>query len=158
MKSKLRVPFFVTCIVLLVLTCTSCFPIGDNKSTGGGWFIDQASGDMITFGCTAQPTGDGSAKGQFQLVDHDSNTEIHGIFLLTDTNTSGFTGLTEYEGTCSVNGEGKYPLYVGFIDGYTDDQGIQYKNSIGIQIGLSGDDVYVIYGGTLGGGNIVIHK
>ena len=119
---------------------------GGNKTTGGatggGWFIDWWSEQKITFGFNARPTGDESAEGEFQLVDHDSKTRIHGTFHSKIGR--------KFHGTCSINGEGDYTFFVICRDGGEPGIGKDFIN-----IRITG---YRFYYGYLQGGNIKLHE
>ena len=137
-------------LVILLVAVLALGGMGCNKVTGGGWFTDVSTGHKITFGFNAQPTGDGSAKGQFQLVDHDSKTRIHGTFTgtLTETSPSG----SNFWGTCSINGTSDHNLFI-----WCQDDGDDFGQGSGDLIGI------FIYGyrdfsGNLTGGNIQVHK
>ena len=122
-----------------------------NKITGGGWFIDDSSGNKITFGFdgkqTPEPPRNYIAKGQFKLVDHGSGDRIHGII------EEILVGGLAFKGSCSINGQGDYTFYVRFSD----------RGKPGAE---PGDEIYVaiwessmrFYEGELKGGNIKIHK
>jgi len=150
----------VAVLVLGVVANINCM-VPSVKTTGGGWFTDD--GHKVTFGFTAIPTGDSilnlGAKGQFQLIDHDTapgapNIDIHGEFddvnmVRTDSEW------TKFEGTCTVKGEeGEFDLEVEFKDegepgpGAGDYVKIKIKGWDG-----SGWD----YQGALEGGNIQFH-
>ncbi len=61
-------------VVVLAAGCVS-------KATGGGWFISDSSstnpGDKVTFGFNVNVDKDGNAKGQMQLVDHETGQKVH---------------------------------------------------------------------------------
>ena len=144
MKAKsVLVAFLVAALALIGTGCS--------KTTGGGWFIDEgmSSGNKITFGFNAQPTGGELAKGQFQLIDHGSKVRIHGSFEGTYEETDPIESF--FWGTCTIDGEGPYSLQLR-----VEDLG---KPGFG-----QGDmiDVFIFgYGtlyGELGGGNIKGHK
>jgi hypothetical protein len=126
-----------------------CGPnFGFNKTTGGGWFIDDTTGNKITLGFTAQPTGVGTAKGGFQIVDHGTKTDLHGTFTATSTG-AGDAGYTTFAGTCTMDGVDS-DFMVWFFDGGQGKAGTGDK--IGIQVGS-----FIGYG-VLQGGNIQVHK
>lgn len=128
-------------IVALAFLGTGC------KVTGGGHFINEAFGQPpgeINFGFNAQASEDGTmVKGEFQLVDHSTNppTRVHGTF-------EGITA-TGIAGTCTVNGEGPYPLEVAAMDAGEPGPDGDYIN---IYI-----DRTLMYSGYLEGGNIQFH-
>jgi hypothetical protein len=135
-------------VAVLVIGCTGGPNYGFNKTTGGGWFIDKTTGDKVTLGFTAQPTGVGTAKGEFQIVDHGTKTNLHGTFTTTSTG-AGDAGYTTFAGTCRIDGVDS-DFTVWFFDGG------QGKTGIGDQIGIQ---VGSFYGnGVLQGGNIQVHK
>ena len=154
MKAKLT-------LVVLVVAVLALGGVGCNKVTGGGRFIDVATGNKITFGFNAQPTGDGpplaDAKGQFQLIDHGTKTRIHGTFTATqgavDPSTSYFSG------TSSINGEGEYDFWIISTDGGK--PGFGEGDSVEIAIGSSNpSDMSWIYhyNGVLQQGNLKVHE
>jgi len=132
-----------------VAGCVEFYP--SEKTTGGGWFTDNLTGHKITFGFNAQPTDNGEAKGKFQLVDSADKTRIHGTLSVTHNVTDNET-VAIFEGTCSINGEDGYSLYVGFLD--LGEPGVSAGDMIGVEIGTNPP---LIYSGNLSGGNIKIH-
>lgn len=148
MKGKITKAVTVLVSLLLVaLIAVGCgpTPTGFNKTTGGGWLIDESTGSKITFGFTAQPMGDGTAKGQFQLVDHGTNQHVHGVFTTTATQV-GEPGLTCFSGIYSMDGV-EYPVTAWFFDGG------EGKSGTGDKVGITvGANTYI------GKGNIQVHK
>ncbi len=139
---------------ILLVAALALFGTGCNKATGGGKFTDEWTGNKVTFGFNGQPTSGGetpfvNAKGQFQLVDHGTKTNIHGTF--TGTYDSNDETASWFSGTCSINGEGENYFDVTVTD--------LSKPGIG-----AGDYIVVLitgvgtYQGYLEGGNIQVHK
>ena len=168
MKAKLALA--VLLVAVLAMVGAGC------KTTGGGWFNDVDDG-KVTFGFNAQSTdGDTdapppqpppgwetmAAKGQFQMVVHDTKTRMHGTF--TGTWVSSQTGGESYfGGTCSVNGEAPEPFFIQCRD--LGEPGFSEGDQIIIVIGTDDPGAwvldpssYLLYSGTLGGGNIQVHK
>ncbi len=139
-------------LVVLLVAALAAVGVGCNKVTGGGWFIDEDTDHKITLGFTAQPTGDESAKGQFQLVDHfyKPPLRIHGTFIATsdeiDPNESAFAG------TCSINGQGEYDFGVIWED--YGEPGVSAGDYLEIGVDSSPE---IHYSGYLSGGNIQVH-
>jgi hypothetical protein len=171
--------FLITLILIcgFLLGVASCDGIGGGfsfdfskyKTTGGGWFYNNGdSTKMVTFGFNTQPAGptnaDGqaAAKGQFELIDHKTNTNIHGtfdtIYVTGDptSNTTAFSGTC----TCTINNQKKIvPFGVGFTD--NGQLGVNPGDYISVDIDIQADsntDNDLKYSGTLGGGNIQIHQ
>jgi hypothetical protein len=152
MKAKLA-------LVVVLVAVLALAGVGCNKVTGGGWFIDTGTGNKITIGFNAQPTGVPTveaslvdpitAKGQFELIDHDSKTRVHGSFEGTYASTG--EGASYFEGTCSVNGGESESFWVLASDDI--DFGDGPVDSIEISIG----DGHLYYNGVLQGGNIQVH-
>ena len=175
MKGK----YLVIALLIAALALGGVGCVG-NKATGGGWFIDDYGAGKVTFGFTGQPTEeqiDGTApwppepwppggenwppenweqigaKGQFQLVAHDTETEVHGMFEGTFAYTQPETNYY-FWGTCSVDGE-ELSFWVSGVD--DDEVGDE------ILIGIGGDPGNLLsnkylFGGNLEGGNIRVHK
>lgn len=178
----MKIKYLLLVLVIVALTIGGVGCVG-NKATGGGWFTDDYGAGKVTFGFTAQPTEEQIdsaaplppvpnppdpwppqnwqtiyAKGQFQLVAHESKTRIHGEFEGAFAYTEPDTDFYFY-GTCSVNGTDIYNFWVAGVD---DD-----KNGLGagdeIAIGIGGNpwppsgNTY-LFGGILQGGNITVHK
>ncbi|MFC1932532.1 post-COAP-1 domain-containing protein [Chloroflexota bacterium] len=151
----MRVKYWLVILLAAALTLVAgggavAAGVQGKTTTGGGWFDDSLSGNKITFGFNARDTGDGAVEGEFQLVDHGPTTNIHGTF--TRLSTSG--SLSLLWGTCSIDGEGDYTLSIICVDNGEPGIGI---DTIKIVI----FDIYFpikIYIGTLGGGNLQVHK
>ena len=119
------------------------------KVTGGGHFTNTPYGEPLgktTFGFNAQASEDGTVKGQFQLIDHGIKppTKVHGTF-------EGMAVGGNWDGTCTVNGEGPYSLTVAAMD--AGEPGPDAGDFINIYI-----DGPLKYSGFLEGGNIQVHK
>ena len=151
---KVRLGLVLTLVAVLALVGVGCVEIGNNKATGGGWFINEVDGNKITFGFNAQATNGETAKGQFQLIDHDSGTKVHGTFSVTIDDTA--TSLSLFTGTCSINGDDGHSLYVLFYD--AGEPGVNAGDGIAIGIDIDPDVDDPTYYGVLSGGNIQIHK
>ncbi|MGA1864795.1 MAG: hypothetical protein ACMUHX_07000 [bacterium] len=166
-KMRVRIALSIFLVCMLVLVTSGC-----KKINGGGWFINDgwsALDNTIIFGFTAQPTGGiayhpdptyppgETVKGEFQLVDIDAKTLIHGEFLGAFADDPAFPyGETQsiFWGECSINGEDGHFLQARFID--NGEPGLQAGDRIDIWI-----DSWVWfpanYFGTLKGGNVQIH-
>ena len=138
-------------LVVGLIGVVGCIEYPSEKTTGGGWFTDNLTGHKITFGFNAQPTDNGEAKGKFQLVDNANKTRIHGTFSITHNVTDNET-VALFQGTCSINGEDGYSLYVGFLD--LGEPGVSAGDMVGVEIGTTPP---LTYSGNLSGGNIKIH-
>ena len=149
---KARLGLVLALVVVLALVGVGC--AGNNKATGGGWFINEVDGNRITFGFNAQATNGETAKGRVQLMDHDSGTRIHGTFSITIDDTA--PALSLFTGTCSINGEDGHSLYVLFQD--AGEPGVNAGDAIAIGIDIDPELDAPTYFGFLGGGNIQIHK
>jgi hypothetical protein len=149
----MRVKLVLICILVVALTV---FLLGCPKTTGGGGFIDENTGDKITFGFNAQPVGaplpDGSqnAKGQFELIDHTTKINIHGDFTITDATTN--DGASIFAGNCSVNGVEGYTIGIAVTD--NGKPGVDPGDYISVEV--SGPSDYS-YSGYLQQGNIKVH-
>lgn len=177
MKAKLALVGVL--VAVLALAGAGC-----GKVTGGGWFYDEQTENRVTIGATAQPgefiewyipeeLGIAEAKGQFQLVDHGTNTgtrtTIHGTFTRTyvgsmvdafdDSDEEGYIAV--YWGICSVNGEEDVPFWAEFYCEYVDPDTLEgpidyVYISIGTdEYGIPGD---IVYCGEIQGGNMMVHK
>ena len=111
MKRKLWFGFLV-----LVLFTAAITGIGWTKMTGGGWFIDSTTGSKISIGFNGIPQeGDfvvgeytmRNAKGQFQLIDHETGDKIHCNFLGTQE-LDGKPYVSHFVGSAKLNGEDGY--------------------------------------------------
>ncbi len=124
-----------------------------NKITGVGWFIDDSSGNKITFGFYGKQitAPDGAyAKRQFRLVDQEAGDRIHGII------DNSVWGSLTFTGSCSINGTGDYYLRVAFQD--FGKPGVQRGDRIIVTIReFRGGPLRKYYEGELKGGNIKIH-
>jgi len=130
----------------------SHFSVEDLQTyTGGGWLEDEGTGNMITFGFTAQPTkqNPSTIKGQFQLVDHDSGAIVHGT--ISDWVNTASPPYFYYTGTCSIKGGGTDEFELRFED--NGEPGVTAGDYV--EIDINGFDVY---SGILRGGNIQDHK
>ena len=160
MKGKLALSILL--VAVLALFGTGC--VGGNKVTGGGRFTDGLTRNKITFGFNAQPipvdelTGGVipaafiKAKGQFQLVDHDAKTRIHGTFNGTYIQPS--EEASWFSGRCSVNGTDDVYFEITVTD--DDKSGLGVGDGIFIKVGYPFP--FLTYAGYLEGGNIQVHK
>lgn len=160
-KPKLVLGLLLVIILSVALvTIAGCETYNSGKVTGGGSFIngsaDQAAqvvvpspGDKITFGFNAQPVNGGPAKGEFQLIDHTTNTNIHGTFdVAIDVVNPVFS---DFSGSATINGEAGHSIEVTFYD-----SGMKGSNKgDGVLVSIDGAPTY---DGILQGGNITIHK
>ena len=134
-------------LVGLLIMALAFAGVGCSKVTGGGHFTNAALGeppDQVTLGFNAQVSEDGTVKGQFQLVDHGTKppTKVHGTFDGAD--------IDGWQGTCTVNGEGPYPITAAFID--AGEPGPEAGDLVNVWI-----DGQLRYSGFLEGGNIQSH-
>ena len=135
-------------LVLLLSVALTVVGLGCGRTTGGGWFVNEEDGALVTFGFTVQLIDEeGSARGQFQLVDHGSSppTRIHGEF--TATYSDGIAGFSGYEGTCSINGEDGHTFLAGILT-------IDSEDKLAVYLG---EEVDLAYLGVPGGGTIRGH-
>jgi len=158
MKAKLALSILL--VAVLALVGTGC-GLGGDKVTGGGRFTDGLTDHKITFAFNAQPLDPLKedpgypfikAKGQFQLVDHDAKTRIHGTFNGTYIVPS--EGASWFMGTCSVNGEDDVYFEITALD--DDKAGLDVGDGIFIKVGYPFP--FLTYAGYLEGGNIQVHK
>jgi hypothetical protein len=139
---KIKYILVALLIVALAALGTGC------KITGGGHFTNEPFGQPlgeVNFGFNAHASEDGVVKGQFQLVDHSTKppTRVHGTF-------EGMATAGIWDGTCTVNGEGPYPLQVVAQD--AGEPGPDAGDFINVFI-----DGALMYSGYLEGGNIQAH-
>lgn len=163
-RMRVRMVLSIFLVGMFVLVSSGC-----KKITGGGWFINDgwpALDHKIIFGFTAQPTGEvivhpilleemETAKGQFQLIDLDAKTIIHGKFIGVYTEDYPYEETQSlFWGECSINGEDGHFLEAHFMD--NGEPGVQAGDRVEIWI-----DSFIgfppNYLGTLMGGNIQIH-
>ena len=126
-----------------------------DKVTGGGTFEHNAfpttyasPGDKISFGFNAQGQNNGSAKGQFHLINHDSGMKIFGTISECSIDFSWII----IEGTCLIDGV-PTPFWARLNDGSEGSGGYDL-----VRIGFGGTtwpsiDIY----GQLSKGNIQWH-
>ncbi len=148
-------------LALLVVIGLIVAAVGCEKTTGGGWFYNNGNIDQkVTFGFNAQPVGDMDAKGQFELQDHSTKTNIHGTFNAT-LGGSNANGLTQFTGTCKIDGQGGHTFAVWFYD--AGEPGPNNGDGLAVWIDPSSTDPVTLalttptYTGTLDGGNIQVH-
>ena len=151
-------------VVGLLVAAVGCYE--QSKTTGGGWFYDEVTSAKVTFGFNAQPTEveiiDDEpiymAKGKFALVDHSTKppTRIHGTIFFQSYPIELPEGKSNFWGFGSVDGELEYLLI-----GYFEDNGQPGADPGDYISAALWDGVSVpalVYGGTLEGGNIKVHK
>ena len=133
-------------LVVIALT-TGCL----GKATGGGWFIDEATGNECTFGFNVQANGDPDDdttwvyKGQFQFKNHGTGEKFHIgeiVGVAVDDNYTVFEGIDK---------DGKTVL-VGVTD--LGEPGANLGDQIYIEYDIYG--VYDIFYGVIEGGNIQV--
>ena len=159
---KVRWTGVLLLIVGLVMSAVGCIEFYESpKATGGGWFYEDGTGDKVTFGFTAIPTGvieNGDttyvAKGKFQLVDHNDGTVVHGTFLIQSIDEL-FEGESEFCGECSLDGIDGYFFGCWFLD--NGEPGASEGDEIYVLIS-DGDLFSLEYSGQLQGGNIKVHN
>ena len=143
MKAK----YLVIALLIAVLALGGMGCVGEAKTTGGGQFTNTALGQpasKITFGFNAEASiEDGTTKGQFQLIDHDTKTRIHGSF-------EGESSIEGFTGTCTINGEGSYPFVLSVVD--AGEPGSAAGDLVNVWINGT-----LMYSGYLEGGNIQYH-
>jgi hypothetical protein len=177
MKAKLA-------LVVASIAVLAVVGVGCGKVTGGGWFYDEQLGDKVTVTANAQQTSDvtewlpdmvglvgkADAKGEFQLVDHVTKTNIHGTFTGTYAGSLADNFATEepvfgavYWGICSVNGGADEPFWVEFFcdTDFNPEDGVGPIDYVRISIGPAeypdiGENV--MYSGEIKGGNMMVHK
>jgi hypothetical protein len=128
----MKVRLFAISLVVVALLALAAVPALANgvptKATGGGWFVSDPSGGTpyphygsigdqdISFGFKAKIDGvPGTASGQFELINHTTKTNFHGVF---EGTLSPIVGEDVYlYGHLSINGTGWYYFEVMFWDG-----------------------------------------
>ena len=142
MKKLLKYVVCLAILVMVVALFTGC------KATGGGWFIDERSGNKCTFGFNAQSRGEGmdwEYKGQFQFNDH-NGTKIH---VEEMTLVMSFDPLLP---VCDFMGNDKDGEWVNVIVTDMGEPGADPGDLIVIITESKGS-----WGGVLEGGNIQVH-
>ena len=74
MKKLTKPILFLAILLIAIALLAGC------KATGGGWFIDEVTGNKCTFGFNARAKGDEpdyTFKGQFQFKDLVTGQKIH---------------------------------------------------------------------------------
>ena len=159
--------FTVALLVIAVLTLAAVPALASGvptKATGGGWFTSEPSGGTpyphygsigdqdISVGFQAMIDGvPGNATGQFELIDHTTQTNFHGVF---EGTYNPIVGEDVYlYGHLSINGTGSYYFEVMFWDG---GQG-KGKNAGTDRVDFwMNDPSLYYYVGNLTGGNIQV--
>lgn len=102
--NKLIKPIVFLAILFIVIALTTGCLGNVDKATGGGWFIDETTGNKCTFGFNAQLKDNQGAEnnekiytGQFQFKDHGTGQKIHleemmGLLSSADNTTAMFGG------------------------------------------------------------------
>jgi len=158
MKAKLAL--IVALVAVLALAGVGCDT--GAKVTGGGWFNDSMngvydsatdtwSGNRVNFGFNAQVDKNGEVKGQFQLIDHDANINLHGTFDHMDI-LGLWGGVCVVKGIGSVNGE-DVPFELSCID--AGEPGPSAGDMVAVWVYA---DSPLFYSGYLEGGNVQVHK
>jgi hypothetical protein len=156
---------------------------GCNKMTGGGWIIDDLSGNFINFGFNAQPVGepDGScelpaaepcwaAKGKLTIVDHGNvdgqPKRLKGDFTATYTGQGPFACeetantpcTSEFVGNAILSGQSLVFRMRITDNGEGRFPGLAEGDFVEAFFTTEeGDLVYNLIG-TIGGGNLQVHK
>jgi hypothetical protein len=119
-------------------------------ATGGGWLIPAGSSHKTNFGFEVKYKSDGSIKGNFEIIDHNTgNTykETSLSWLVIDGNKAYIYG------NLSTNGQGSYPFFAQMIDNGTPGSN---KDLFYVNIITGGEPV--IFAKIIAGGNIKVHK
>jgi hypothetical protein len=126
--------------------------VGKDFVTGGGFITGTPSGAKGNFGVGGGIKEDGSLWGHLEYIDHGSNDpKVHGTRV---TNYSILSANTrQIDGTAEVNGQSGFTYRVVVAD---DDQP-GTNDTFSIQVWGSNGYSYSA-GGTLGGGEIQLHK
>ena len=127
----MKVRLFAVALAVVIALVLAAAPVLANgvptKATGGGWFISDAEGSdpyphwgsiggqKISFGFNAKIDGvPGTASGQFEMINHTTGTNFHGVF---EGTLNPIVGEHVYlYGHCSINGEGWIYFEVMFWD------------------------------------------
>lgn len=148
------------CVLLVLLTMAATIPAmacepptcNTGKVTGGGWILvcNQQDNPKATFGLVAMSDGS-STKGSSEHNDHFNgvklkSTEITSLVINGNTAT--------YTGTAKVNGESGFDFTVTVTDNGEPGNAPKGSDTYAISI----PDIGYSVEGTLGGGNIQIHK
>ena len=157
---KLIKPIVCLVILLVVIALTTGCLGNVDKATGGGWFIDETTGNKCTFGFNAQLKDNQGAvenekiyTGQFQFKDYATGQKIHlkVMGLISFDDTSAYFGGYDKDGI---------PVVVFVED--LGEPGVDAGDCIAIWYNpdpetfnpdIDPPDWY----GTLGGGNIQAH-
>jgi hypothetical protein len=166
-KIEMKVRLFAVALVVIAVLALSAAPAlasgVPTKATGGGWFMSEPSGGSpyphygsigdqdISVGFQAKIDGvPGTASGQFELINHTTQTNFHGIF---EGTYSPIVGEDVYlYGHLSINGTGWYYFEVMFWDG---GQGKNAAESDRVDFWMNNPSLYY-YVGNLTGGNIQV--
>jgi hypothetical protein len=165
------VALFAALVALVVAGC--------NKVTGGGQFYSlgignvsiavaeefgivpglDTTGDLVTFGLTAQTDANGNAKGQLTLVDKAVAANVHADLDLT-IDESGSPVVTYFgEGTARANqmgGSGKVSQWDVFVVAY-DGSGDGQPDYAEVMIWDPNSGLAIAWSGYIQNGNIVVH-
>jgi hypothetical protein len=113
--------------------------------TGGGWIT--TSGAKGTFG-VAGGVKNGALWGHLEYIDHGTGMKVHGTGVTAYTVTG--TTSREIQGTAEVNGQSGFTYTVDVADNSDPGKG---SDTFGLRL----SNGYTAWG-TLGGGNIQLHK
>src|SRR3989475_9272003 len=121
--------------------------------TGGGFII--VNGYHANFGLNAgYKPGKTTVSGQLTYIDHGTGMKVKATSIDNYYNPNGSTGTTRtFSGQAEVNGVSGYYFTVTATDNGEPGKGNDY-----FSITLTGPNFYYHQGGTLGGGNIELHK
>jgi len=160
---KIRVALALLLVALLAITAIGSndvlakAPLEGDKTTGGGWFYDDTTGDKITFSFTAQPGEQVNqywleAKGTFTLIDHASKNKIKGTFEYQYIEN--LPEWTCYQGSWTAKGAGDDNWFeVWFYDCEKDDDPYPYDWVTILDYSGEGKN----YSGDFQGGGLKIH-
>ena len=129
--------------------------------TGGGWFIDPATGSKAQFGFNPKYQNDGTLKGdtEFKLNGMKFKSTSHDWLVINEAKAM-------FTGTGTINGSGEYLFVVSVLDGQVTGDAVD-KIRITLWNDLTGEMVYDSQPDApeyadpitqIGGGSIVIHK
>ncbi len=156
---KLIKPIVCLVILLIVIALTTgCAPDYVSKATGGGWFIDEETGNKCTFGFNVNlkdnpgaEKNDKTLTGKLQFKDHETGIKIHLdeiTYIETDSMMAN-DNIAYFEG---------WDKDGNFIKVTVQDLGEPGPDAgDGIIIEYIDGPTYLLWYGTLGGGNIQAH-
>jgi len=121
--------------------------------TGGGFIIVNGAHANFGFNAGYKPSKT-TVSGQLTYIDHGTGMKAKATSIDRYYNPNGSTGTTRtFSGQAEVNGVSGFYFTVTVTDNGEPGKGNDY-----FSITLTGPNFYYHQGGTLGGGNIELHK